>query len=80
MGRLTAAVRRSRVDAKAWSRRGAVDRASEHYPRMHDAAVAARDAGRSCYFRPLFDRPRYWAAQRTPRQAPAVKQPHARPT
>jgi hypothetical protein len=36
---------------------------------MHDAAVAAREAGRSCYFRPLFDRPRHWAAQRTPRQA-----------
>jgi len=34
---------------------------------MHDAAAAARDAGRSCYFRPLFDRPRHWAAQRTPR-------------
>ncbi|HET9763522.1 MAG TPA: hypothetical protein VFR50_08415 [Casimicrobiaceae bacterium] len=79
MGRLTAAVRRSRIDAKAWSRRIAVERASEHYPHMHDAAVAARDAGRSCYFRPLFDRPRHWAAQRTPRQTPAAKQPHARP-
>ncbi len=79
MGRLTAVVRRSRVDAKAWSRRVAVGRASEHYPHMHDAAVAARDAGRSCYFRPLFDRPRHWAAQRTPRQTPAAKQPHARP-
>lgn len=78
MGRLTTAVRRSRIDAKAWSRRVAAQRASDHYPRMHDAAVAAREAGRSCYFRPLFDRPRYWAAQRTPRQAPGAKQPQAR--
>lgn len=79
MGRLTSELRRSRVDARAWSRRAAVHRASNHYPHMHDAAVAAREAGRSCYFRPLFDRPRHWAAQRTPRQAFAPKQPHARP-
>jgi hypothetical protein len=29
--------------------------------------MAAREAGRSGYFRPLFDRPRCWATQRTPR-------------
>jgi hypothetical protein len=34
---------------------------------MRDAAQAAREWGRSCYFRPLFDRPRHWAAQRMPR-------------
>jgi hypothetical protein len=39
---------------------------------MRDAALAAREAGRSCYFRPLFDRPRHWAAQRTPRPAPTA--------
>ena len=79
MGRLTAAIRRSRVDARAWSRRVAVERVAGHYPHMHDAAVAAREAGRSCYFRPLFDRPRHWAAQRTPRHASIGKQPSARP-
>lgn len=69
MGRLTIAVRKSRADPRAWSRRAGVERPWSPYPRMHDAAVAAREAGRSCYFRPLFDRPRHWAAQRTPRQA-----------
>lgn len=69
MGRLTIAIRRSRGDPHSCSRRARVERAWSPYPRMHDAAVAAREAGRSCYFRPLFDRPRHWAAQRTPRQA-----------
>jgi hypothetical protein len=35
--------------------------------------TSARDAGRSSYFRPLFDRPRHWAAQRTPRLQPTVQ-------
>jgi len=39
---------------------------------MRDAALAAREAGRSCYFRPLFDRPRHWAEQRTPRNTPVT--------
>jgi len=69
MGRLNASLRRSRVDVRAWSRHGRRHRPDTHYPCMHDAATAAREAGRSCYFRPLFDRPRHWAAQRTPRQA-----------
>jgi hypothetical protein len=74
MGRLTPPLRRSRCSASAWSRRTGTTRLAARYPRMHDAAVAAREAGRSCYFRPLFDRPRHWAAQRTPRQAaPASK-------
>jgi hypothetical protein len=79
MGRLTPSIRRSRVDASAWARGAVLRRASSHYPQMHDAAVAAREAGRSCYFRPLFDRPRRWAAQRTPRQVFTARQPHARP-
>jgi hypothetical protein len=39
---------------------------------MREVIIVARDAGRSCYFRPLFDRPRHWAAQRTPRWTPTV--------
>jgi len=74
MGRLNVSVRRSRIDPGVWSRRGRPHRVCTGYPQMHDAAVAAREAGRSCYFRPLFDRPRHWAAQRTPRHAsPAAK-------
>jgi hypothetical protein len=69
MGRLTSTLRLSRADPGAWARGARVERTEAPYPYMHDAAAAARDAGRSCYFRPLFDRPRHWAAQRTPRQA-----------
>jgi len=72
MGRLTRTQRLSRADPCAWARGTREERAEVPYPRMHDAAVAARDVGRSCYFRPLFDRPRHWAAQRTPRQAPVA--------
>jgi len=39
---------------------------------VREVMIAARDAGRSCYFRPLFDRPRQWAAQRTPRVTSTV--------
>jgi len=77
MGRLRhigPAVRQSRADARVWARNARATRSMNSYPHMHDAAIAARDAGRSCYFRPLFDRPRHWAAQRTPRSLlPAAK-------
>jgi hypothetical protein len=72
MGRLTPALRQRRVDARACDRTVVARRPANHYPCMRDAAIAAREAGRSCYFRPLFDRPRHWAAQRTPRPAPTA--------
>jgi len=72
MGRLTPEVRQGRTDPHTCARRVIARRATTHYPCMRDAALAAREAGRSCYFRPLFDRPRHWAAQRTPRPAPTA--------
>jgi len=67
MGRLTPAQRLSRVDPRTCDRDTLVHRASTRTKSMRELAAAVRDAGRSCYFRPLFDRPRQWAAQRTPR-------------
>jgi hypothetical protein len=70
LGRLTPTLRQTRADARAWARTVILCRAAARYPDMRNAAFAAREAGRSCYFRPLFDRPRHWAAQRTPRSVP----------
>jgi len=67
MGRLTLALRRLRADACLWGRAGSAPRAMARRKTMRDVAISARYAGRSCYLRPLFDRPRQWAAQRTPR-------------
>jgi len=70
VGRLTPRLRSARADARNFARVATLRRPAAHCADLRDAATAARDAGRSCYFRPLFDRPRYWAAQRTPRSAP----------
>ena len=73
MGRLTPSLRQARADARTYDRVAPVRRARSYASqRMRDAMTSARDAGRSCYFRPLFDRPRHWAAQRTPRPQPTV--------
>jgi len=72
MGRLTQARRQARADPQACDRVAPVRRAPARTMSMREAIIVARDAGRSCYFRPLFDRPRQWAAQRTPRPTPTV--------
>jgi len=58
------------MDVRSFARIGRLRRPAARYADLREAAMAAREAGRSCYFRPLFDRPRYWAAQRTPRSVP----------
>lgn len=72
MGRLTQAVRRTRADPQACDRVTAARRGPTRTKCMRKVVIVARDAGRSSYFRPLFDRPRQWAAQRTPRAAPSA--------
>ena len=72
MGRLTLALRQLRADPQSWGRVGSALRAAGCLATTHDVAISARYAGRSCYLRPLFDRPRQWAAQRTPRSTPAI--------
>jgi len=67
MGRLTLALRQLRADACTWGRVGSAPRATARLVTTHDVAISARYAGRSCYLRPLCDRPRQWAAQRSPR-------------
>jgi len=67
VGRLTLALRQLRADARLCGRAGSASRARARLVTTHDVAISARYAGRSCYLRPLFDRPRQWAAQRTPR-------------
>jgi hypothetical protein len=67
LGRLTQALRQARADARTCDRVTPARRVPARLAKMRDALLSARDAGRSCYFRPLFDRPRHWAAQRTPR-------------
>jgi len=67
MGRLTLALRQLRADARHWGRVGSAPRAMACPLTTRDVAISARYAGRSCYLRPLFDRPRQLAAQRTPR-------------
>lgn len=71
MGRLTQSLRRARASAQACDRVSLTLRATARI-KMREVIVIARDAGRSCYLRPLFDRPRQWAAQRTPRLTPTV--------
>ena len=73
MGRLTQVLREARGDSRTCDRVTLVRRAPTRTMRMREVIVAARDAGRSCYLRPLFDRPRQWAAQRTPRPTPIVQ-------
>jgi hypothetical protein len=65
-------LRQARADAHACERVSVVARAAARPTRLREIVGLARDAGRSCYFRPLFDRPRQWAAQRTPRSTPTV--------
>jgi hypothetical protein len=67
MGRLSSALRRARIDPSLWARITPRSRDTCNALKLHDVAMAAYDAGRSCYFRPLFDRPRQWAEQRSPR-------------
>jgi hypothetical protein len=67
MGRLSPELRQDRIDPARCSRVASRLRARCHSLRLSDVAVAAGDAGRSCYFRPPFDRPRQWAEQRAPR-------------
>jgi hypothetical protein len=67
MGRLNPALRSARIDPSRCARITPQRRASCHALTLRQVAEAAFDAGRSCYFRPLFDRPRQWAEQRSPR-------------
>jgi hypothetical protein len=67
MGRLSEALRRARIDPMRCGRITPQGRANCTSLSLRDVAEAAYDAGRSCYFRPLFDRPRQWAEQRSPR-------------
>jgi hypothetical protein len=73
MGRLTPALRQARSDPRSCDRVPPVGRAPARTTKLREIIGVARDAGRSCYFRPLFDRPRQWAAQRTPRLTPTVQ-------
>ena len=67
MGRLTQALRQARADPLTCDRVTLVRRAATRTKSMRELIAVVRDAGRSCYLRPLFDRPRHWAAQRAPR-------------
>jgi len=67
VGRLTPRARSARADVRSFARSALLRRPAAHCVDLRAASMAARDAGRSCYFRPLFDRPRCWATQRTPR-------------
>jgi len=69
MGRLTATLREARIDPSRCARITPQPRLSRCRLDLREVASAAFDAGRSCYFRPLFDRPRQWAEQRAPRSA-----------
>jgi hypothetical protein len=73
MGRLTTLLREARVDPSLGYRvTPPRSRRSGCSLSLRNVAEAAYYAGRSCYFRPLFDRPRQWAALRSPRAAAAV--------
>jgi hypothetical protein len=72
MGRLTAALRQFRADARTCDRVAIAPRAAARSAAIHDVAISARYAGRSCCLRPMFDRPRQWAAQRAPRVTPTI--------
>jgi len=67
MGRLNPALRLARVNPSHCARITPQRRALCPALTLREVAEAAFDAGRSCYFRPLFDRPRQWAEQRSPR-------------
>jgi hypothetical protein len=67
VGRLTPSLRRLRADPLLSDRVTVTPRMHSRRTTMRDVLFTARDAGRSCYLRPLFDRPRRWAAQRAPR-------------
>lgn len=70
MGRLTTAFRESRADPSLASRLTPLRaRRPVCSLKLPDVMEAAYFTGRSCYFRPLFDRPRQWAEQRSPRPA-----------
>jgi hypothetical protein len=72
VGRLTQVLRRARADARTCDRATPLSRDRARATPLREIISVARDAGRSCYFRPLFDRPRQWAAQRTPRPTPTA--------
>jgi len=72
MGRLTAALRQFRADARTCDRVAIAPRAAARSAEIHGVAISARYAGRSCCLRPMFDRPRQWAAQRAPRVTPTI--------
>jgi hypothetical protein len=72
VGRLTQAARQGRADARTCDRVTVDGRTAARTTKLREIVWVARDAGRSCYFRPLFDRPRQWAAQRTPRPTPSA--------
>jgi hypothetical protein len=65
-------LRQARADARTCDRVSVVERVVARPTKLREIIGVARDAGRSCYFRPLFDRPRQWAAQRTPRPTPTA--------
>jgi hypothetical protein len=74
MGRLTPSQREARADPWLGSRIApARERRAPCMLRLGAAAEAAYYTGRSCYFRPLFERPRQWAAQRSPRPIASVE-------
>jgi hypothetical protein len=78
MGRLTVSSRESRADPSLASRRTPPRaRSGASSLNLLSVSEAAYFTGRSCYFRPLFDRPRQWAEQRSPRQASSPKPPGA---
>jgi hypothetical protein len=66
-------LRHGRADARTCNRVPPVARAAARTTKLREIIGVARDAGRSSYFRPLFDRPRQWAAQRTPRPTPTAQ-------
>jgi len=72
MGRLTQALRQARSNPGTCDRVTLMRRAATRTRSIRELIAVARDVGRSCYFRPLFDRPRQWAAQRTPRPTPTA--------
>jgi hypothetical protein len=72
VGRLTPTLRQLRVDPRDCHRVITAPRAAGRST-LHQVTISARYAGRSCYLRPLFDRPRQWAAQRTPRSTPTIQ-------
>jgi hypothetical protein len=75
MGRLSPTLRGARLDPSLCDRPAPRIGRARTTLRLREVAQAAYDAGRSCYFRPLFDRPRQWAEQRAPRSASPSQNP-----